>query len=119
MTIDDERVYAGLMSVLDEYELGIVKGKHQEPIYVPEDSPIVNTLMNIYRKHTGDTESKPQVIGGGTYARAVKNTIAFGARFPERADAAHQKNEYISVDDLLKLAEIYAEAIYRLAELEN
>lgn len=29
VTMDDEKVYAGLMSVLDRYDIGIVKGKHQ------------------------------------------------------------------------------------------
>ncbi|MBQ3185810.1 MAG: M20/M25/M40 family metallo-hydrolase, partial [Firmicutes bacterium] len=94
-------------------------GKHEAPIYVVEDEPLVQTLMDIYRKHTGDMESKPLVIGGGTYARAVENTIAFGARFPEDEDVMHQKNEYISIDNMMKLTRIYAEAIYRLAELDK
>jgi len=31
----------------------------------------------------------------------------------------HQKNEYISIDNMMKLTRIYAEAIYRLAELDK
>lgn len=119
VTMDDDKVYEGVMTVLDKYDLGIVKGKHQPPIYVAEDGPLVSTLMDIYRKHTGDTESSPLVIGGGTYARAVENTIAFGARFPEDPDVMHQKNEYISIDNMMKLTQIYAEAIYKLAELDK
>ena len=38
--------------------------------------------------------------------------------FPEDPDLCHQKNEYITVDNMVKLAEIYAEAAYRLSELE-
>ena len=119
VTMDDEAVYAGLMTVLSKYDLGIVKDKHEPPIYIAADDPIVETLMDIYRTHTGDTESKPLVIGGGTYARAVKNTIAFGARFPEDEDVMHQKNEYISIDNMMRITKIYAEAIYRLAELDK
>lgn len=118
VTFDDEKVYAGIMSVLDKYNLGIVKGKHQEPIYIPEDDPLITTLMEIYKKHTGDTDSKPLVIGGGTYAGAVKNTVAFGARFPGEPELGHQKNECISIENMVKLAEIYAETIYKLCELE-
>ena len=117
VTVSDEQVYEGMMSVLDRYDLGIVKGKHQLPIYMPEDAPLITELMRIYRKHTGDMQSRPLVIGGGTYARAVKNTIAFGARFPGEAELAHQKNESISIDNMVKLAEIYAETIYRLSEM--
>lgn len=119
VTMDDDAVYEGLMTVLDKYDLGIVKGKHQAPIYVAEDEPLIRTLMDIYKKHTGDADSKPLVIGGGTYARAVQNTVAFGARFPEDPDVMHQKNEYISIDNMMKLAKIYAEAIYRLAETDR
>lgn len=118
VTMNDDTVYEGLMSVLDKYDLGIVKGKHQLPIYMAEDGPLVSTLMDIYRRHTGDTTGKALVIGGGTYARAVENTIAFGARFPEDPDVMHQKNEYISIDNMMRLTKIYAEAIYRLGELE-
>ena len=106
------------MTVLDSYDLGIVKGQHQEPIYMPADSPLITKLMDIYRKHTGDESCEPVVIGGGTYARAMDNIIAFGARFPERPELAHQKNEKISEDDLVKMAQIYAEAVWALSEME-
>lgn len=118
VTMDDEQVYEGIMSVLDSYGLGIVKGKHQLPIYMPEDNPLIRTLMEIYRRHTGDETSRPLVIGGGTYARAVENTVAFGARFPGEPEVMHQKNEWISIDNLMKMTQIYAEAIYRLSEME-
>lgn len=117
VTFDDERVYEGIMSVLGGYDLGVVKGKHQEPIYIPAYDALIATLMGIYRDHTGDSR-KPLVIGGGTYARAVKNTVAFGAQFPEDPDLMHQKNEKISEENMMKLTKIYAEAIYRLSEME-
>ena len=119
VTMDDEQIYTGVMSILDKYDLGIVKGKHQPPIYISEDDPLIKALMEIYKKHTGDTDSKPLVIGGGTYARAVKNTVAFGARFPGEPELGHQKNERISVDNMVKLAEIYAETIWTLSELDK
>lgn len=118
VTLNDAMVYDGVMSVIDKYNLGIIKGKHQKPIYYPADEPLVETLMEVYRKHSGDYESQPLVIGGGTYARAVKNTVAFGALFPDDVDLMHQKNECIAVDKVVLLAKIYAEAIYRLAEME-
>ena len=67
VTFNDKQIYEGIMAVLDGYDLGIVKGKHQEPIYVPDDDPLVTTLVDIYRRYTGDGR-KPLVIGGGTYA---------------------------------------------------
>ena len=118
VTMDDEAVYDGIMNVVDPYDIGIVKGKHQEPIYIPKDAPLIETMMEIYRKHTGDLESEPLVIGGGTYARALKNVVAFGARFPEEPELGHQKNECISIESMRKLTRIYAETIYRLSEMD-
>lgn len=115
VTMDAEAVYDSIMPTLDPYNLGIVKGKHEEPIYIPADDPMIVTLMDIYKKQTGDTEGQPLVIGGGTYARAMKNVIAFGARFPGEPELGHQKNECISIDSLMRMTRIYAEAIYCLA----
>ncbi len=118
VTMDEDTVYGGLMTVLGRFDLGIVKNQHQEPIYMPADSPLITKLMDIYRKHTGDESCEPVVIGGGTYARAMDNIVAFGAKFPEREELAHQKNEKLPIDDLVKMAQIYAEAIYELSEME-
>jgi len=115
VTSTDEKVYEAILPIINNYNLGIVKQKHQAPIYFPKDDEMIVTLMNIYRKHSGDMESQPMVIGGGTYARACKNTVAFGADFPMEPMVAHQKNEYIRIDNLIKITKIFADAIYELA----
>lgn len=83
--------------------------------YVPEDSALVKTLLQVYRETTG-LNGKPLAMGGGTYARVLGNFVAFGARFPEEPSTAHQRNEFITVDTLLKATEIYANAIFQLAK---
>jgi succinyl-diaminopimelate desuccinylase len=112
----DEDVYKILTSEIERFDLGVMKIDHKEPIYMEKDSEIVTTLMDIYRKHSGDMNSQPIVIGGGTYARAMENAVAFGAIFPGEAEVAHQKNEYIDINSLIKATKIYAEAIYTLAK---
>ena len=119
VTSSDEAVYESIMPVLDRYNLGIVKEKHEEPIYIPEDDPMIATLMDIYKRQTGDENSRPLVIGGGTYARAMKHVIAFGARFPGEPELGHQKNECLAVESLVAMAKIYAEAVFRLAADEE
>ncbi|MDO4868721.1 MAG: dipeptidase PepV [Bacillota bacterium] len=118
VTCEGEQVYDRLLPVLSEYDIGVVKGKHQLPLYEDAESDLITTLMDIYRKHTGDLESRPLVIGGGTYARAMDNIVAFGARFPGQKELGHQKNECISIDDLMKLTRIYAEAAYELSKVK-
>lgn len=115
VTLDDETVYRGISRVIEPFDLGIIKEKHQAPIYIPADDPLVENLMEIYRRQTGDEESRPLVIGGGTYARAMEGIVAFGARFPGKPELEHQPNEKIAIDDLVLLAKIYAEAIATLA----
>ena len=115
VTMDDETVYDRITRCIAPYDLGIIKVRHQPPIYYPADHPMVATLTEVYRAHTGDTESQPLVIGGGSYARAMDGIVAFGARFPGKPDLGHQKNEKIAIDDLILLAEIYADAIVQLA----
>ena len=119
VTCEGEDVYEMLLPVMTEYDMGIVKGKNQWPLHVSKDSRLVSDLVDVYRKHTGDSENEPLVIGGGTYARAMDNIVAFGARFPGQKELGHQKNECISVDDMMKLAQIYADAAYVLSRTET
>ncbi|MDN4493725.1 dipeptidase PepV [Ureibacillus aquaedulcis] len=87
---------------------------NSSPHYVPEEDEFVQTLLDVYRKYTGD-DSKPLSTGGGTYARTMNKGVAFGMLFPGEPDVAHQADEFVVVDNLVRAAAIYAEAIVRLA----
>ena len=114
VTATDDAVYEAMAGVLERYNLGVLKIKHHPPIFVEPDNPMIRTLVDIYRKHSGDTESLPMVIGGATYARAAENIIAYGALFPGDEDLMHRKNECLSIERLMQMTKIYAEAIYKL-----
>ena len=116
VTCTEEQVYDGILPVLNQFDMGLIKGKSRAPIFMAPDSPMIEALMEVYRQHTGDMESQPQVIGGGTYARAAKNIVAFGAMFPGDPDLMHQKNERLSVERFMTMTKIYADAIYRLSQ---
>ncbi|MGL5918616.1 MAG: M20/M25/M40 family metallo-hydrolase, partial [Cetobacterium sp.] len=100
----------------DEMNLKISVRSEKNPLYVPKDSFLVQTLMNIYKDITGDSEAEPISIGGGTYARAVKNGVAFGALLKDQEDNMHQKNEYLEIEKLDIWLKIYVQAIYDLAK---
>jgi len=85
-----------------------------KPHWISPDDPLVQTLMGIYRSHTGDA-TEPMVIGGLTYARTLGRAVAFGPQFPGRLDVAHQADESVSLVDLELAARIYADAIVALA----
>ncbi|AGT33164.1 diguanylate cyclase [Geobacillus genomosp. 3] len=85
-----------------------------KPHYVDPGHELIRTLQRVYEQQTGEP-ARLLAIGGGTYARALTAGVAFGALFPGRPDVAHQKDEYIEIDDLVKATAIYAQAMYELA----
>jgi len=93
--------------------LDVVGGHHLEPHYVSPDSELVKILSEVYEKTTGN-KAELLTTGGGTYARAVKNAVAFGALFPGREETEHKPDERILIDDLMLLAKIYANLFYRI-----
>ena len=90
-----------------------VKGRHL-PLYVDPESELVTSLLSAYNEVTGEN-ARPISIGGATYARAFPNAVAFGPVFPGEDSRIHQKDECISLEGLMKCAEIYREALKRLA----
>ena len=86
-------------------------------LLVDPSSKMITTLLECYQKFTNDYESQPMAIGGGTYAKESKNTVAFGSHFPGREDHIHEANEKIHLEDLRKSIAIYAYAILKLGEL--
>lgn len=100
---------------LNENNLRIEDMNHQLPLYFPPDHPLIKTLTKVYEEQTGK-EAKLLAIGGGTYAKEMKNIVAYGPIFPGKPDLDHQSNEYIEIDDLILNAKIYANAIYELAK---
>ena len=88
-----------------------------EPLFFPPDSPLVKSLVEAYREVTGDMDAQPMTMGGGTYAKGINNTIAFGCAFPDRDYRIHNTNEFVDIDELLLQAEIYVSAIIKLLNI--
>ncbi len=118
VTLNEEQVYQGIKKVLLGQDIELEPGHHLKPLYVPREDPLVETLMAVYGQFTQDRQSEPLVIGGGTYARCMKNTVAYGAVFPGDPQVEHQPDEYVSVSRLVKAGKIFTEAIYRLTKEE-
>ena len=93
-----------------------IEGVHvSEPLFVPSDSSLVTTLMDVYNRRM-ETNLEPLAIGGGTYSRCLPNCVAFGPLFPREEQTIHMPNELIVLDNLRTMAELYLEAIYRLTK---
>ena len=88
---------------------------HKSALYMPADSPLVSTLMKVYADYTGDRDSAPKCIGGGTYAKMIPNTLAFGPVFPGDEIREHKPDEYMEISRLADNTKLLASAIYELA----
>ncbi|MBZ4663269.1 MAG: pepV [Caloramator sp.] len=99
---------------INECGIRVENFEHQAPLYFSKEHELIKKLMKVYEDYVGQ-RCEPIAIGGGTYAKEMANTVAFGPLFPGCEDVVHQANEYISIDDLIACAKIYANAIYELA----
>ncbi|MEF9933379.1 MAG: dipeptidase PepV [Cetobacterium sp.] len=116
VTFTKEVVIDQILKATEKYgiELRILSAK--DPLYVPKDTFLVKTLMNVYQEITGDYKTQPIAIGGGTYARAVKNGVAFGALLNTQEDNMHQRDESLDLDKIDTWLKIYIQAIYDLSK---
>lgn len=108
-----DEVYAAIANKVAQTGIEYNELAGKGPLYVPADNFLVEKLAEVYKRITGERATLIS-IGGGTYARAIKNAVAFGPLFPGQPELAHQKDEYIGVEDLMKCTKIYAEAISEL-----
>ena len=77
--------------------------QHKPPLYVEKDRPFIRKMQESYTDFTGE-EARLISIGGGTYCRYVPNTVSYGPVFPGQKEMAHQADEFISLEDLRKIA---------------
>lgn len=85
------------------------------PLHIEKESYLIDALQKIYEDYTGDTTG-PKAIGGGTYARAFDNAVAFGGRFPEEPNTCHQTDEYWSIISMNKNFDIITKALESLVQ---
>lgn len=125
VTDHHDRFYPFLQQCCEEKGYTFVLHEASAPHYIPGDRPEVVNLTNIYQRVSGD-DRPAYVVAGGTYARKLPNSIAFGPGskdeifpYPPGYGDAHQPDESQSIDYLLMAAKIYALAIIELDEIIN
>ncbi|GGP07713.1 Sapep family Mn(2+)-dependent dipeptidase [Oceanobacillus neutriphilus] len=84
------------------------------PLYIQQESQLIQTLQRAYKNITGNT---PECItkGGISYSRALQNCVAFGPTFPGDIPNTHKPNERIKLQTLHKAIMIYCETVRLLA----
>lgn len=114
-TLSSDPLIEKLRGEAQAYGLQYETDMEEKPLYLPKDSKLIRILSGAYE----DCMHEPcQVysMGGGTYARSMNGKgVAFGAGFPgDLPSHAHDANECVRVESLMKHAQICLEAMYRL-----
>lgn len=84
-----------------------------EPHVVSESDDFVKALLNVYERVEGD-KGYCVAIGGGTYVHDIEGGVAFGAERGDTDYHMHGDDEFITVDELLKDAVLFANAILEI-----
>lgn len=84
-----------------------------EPHVVSESDEFVQSLLRVYERIEGE-KGYCVAIGGGTYVHNIEGGVAFGAERGSTDYHMHGDNEFITVDELLKDAVLFANAIVEI-----
>ena len=115
--IDLDTVWKTICLTCEKYGFRPEYWQKRPPLYVPKDARLVQILLDVYEDVTGKRE-EAITIGGGTYCRDVENFVSFGPVFPGEPELAHEADEFIDLDELMECARLYAQALYRLLQME-
>lgn len=115
VTIKSSELCKAIQKATEDLGFSLEMDHETLPLHVDQESFLVTSLQKVYADYTGDT-SGPIVSGGGTYARAFDNAVAFGGVFPGETNTCHQTDESWSIDSMAKNFDIIVKALEVLAQ---
>ncbi len=124
VTVNGRDVIAAATKFAESRGCTLTEKSDSHPIYIEADSDLVRTAVATVNK-VMDKNWEPFTMGGGTYARHMKNAYALGAEDPDFESpfglyrgGMHQADECAPVKLLLDTAKIYARLLLELDEIE-
>ncbi len=123
---DGEKLAAILKPQLEEADSILEVTRASDPFYIEPDSDAIRTLVETYADISGDKESKPFLMGGGTYARKFPHAVSYGIGMkgdagilPAFVGGAHAAEEGVKIETLWLCLRIFIEAIAKLDALPS
>lgn len=123
ITADRPKLIETIRKTLEQKGFIVKHVRDSAPSYVNKTEPVIQKLTAICNEHLG-TNLSPYVMGGGTYARKLRNAVGYGPgipgddkRFGDKRGGAHQPDEYVEIQRLRKAVSIYADAIVAIDKL--
>jgi len=124
VTVNGADVLAAAKAFAEKRGCGLTEKTDSHPIYIDADSDLVKLSVSTVNRVMGK-DWKPFTMGGGTYARHLKNAYALGAEDPDFKSpfglfrgSMHQADECAPIKLLLDTARIYARLLLELDELD-
>ena len=119
---EDDNVINTIKEVVSYKGFTVNVLESKSKVFLDPNGSVIKTLEEVYRKQTGDNDSPLITMGGGTYAKAFKNHVAYGMEFPlevrpTMVGDVHQADEAVSIEALINGCAIYAEAIVKLCNM--
>lgn len=102
-----------LRAAFEKINFGYERFMGDEPHIVPENSDFIRALLSVYEEVEGE-RGFCRAIGGGTYVHNIEGGVAFGAERGDTDYNMHADNEFITVSELLRDAELFAEVIKKI-----
>ncbi len=129
VTSSSENIIEYISNTASKYNLKCSTDDNMKPIMQDINSPLITSLNEIwinnmnrfsdYENKYYDIYNKPIAIGGGTYARHLANTVAFGIQAPWQIDQCHQANESMSISDFEAITDIIYQAIIKMIDMNS
>jgi len=111
ISTNNDELAAKIKAALPQAEVRL--DKEHPALYIAADNPFIVKLLAAYREVTGDT-TPPQCVGGATYARALPCAVAYGPVFPGDEEMCHQVDEYVRIDRLYEMCDVYRAAFNKI-----
>ncbi len=116
-----EEVFTNIKDLTDD-KFEMIIDTDKDIVFLDPKGEMIQVLESVYRKQTGDNESPLITMGGGTYAKAFENHVAYGMVFPLEVHPSivgdiHSHDEAISRKSLVDGAAVFAEAIVKLCNM--
>jgi succinyl-diaminopimelate desuccinylase len=111
-----ERLFAAVADFARKRGAHLCPGGYfqDEPLAFDPQAKIVRRLMMAYRRATGQ-DDPPAISGGGTYAKRLPRSIAFGMWFPGKPYPGHDTDEQLPIADLHRGAHVLIETLLDIA----
>jgi succinyl-diaminopimelate desuccinylase len=122
-SFDFADLFANAQAITEKAGFGVTLTSDSKGYVFEPDRAEIRALTAAVSEVLGK-ESKPYTMGGGTYARAFPNTVAFGAALSSVSDIlgegrgeAHDRDEAVRISDFNTAIEIFIRAFANLAGL--